>query len=413
MAISPEQKKHGAVFTVSLALILGLCWLMHGMFELPTTTLASPLGDAQVEPSEPQYFDLKDGASFNGMGKIRIGEEEIEIQRIDGKTKQGFTAGAELLKNPNTFKVVSRGANGTPISAHEVGAEVSYSSGTTLFFPENNASFGDAVDELFYLILWITGIAFILTEAFFLFCVLCFWDGPGRQSEYVHGNHRFEMGATLVVVSILVLLALLQNQMWTQMKQIMPVSTAGRGTFAAMEAKAEAADSPSKKPAIEVQIVAKRFAWYFRYPGLDGKFATADDVTTRDDLRVPPERDVLFHLRSMDVLHSLFLPNYRVKQDAVPGMAIPGWFRPLRPGSFQIMCAELCGEGHSNMGAKMQVLSAEDFRTWMTDKSTEALEFNEEEDRAAWFGGGDDNSATWWWWDTNPVRVGYAQEYQK
>ena len=142
--------------------------------------------------------------------------------------------------------------------------------------------------------------------------------------------------------------------------------------------------------------------------------ATSSEVKElRADLRVPAGRDVLFHLRSMDVLHSFFLPNYRVKQDAVPGMAIPGWFRPLRPGSFQIMRAELCGEGHSNMGATMRVLSKDEYRAWMRTKSSEAREYNEDEERPSWFGGGDDNSATWWWWDTNPVRVGYAEEYQK
>lgn len=411
MAISPEQKKHGVILAGSLAAILVLCWLMHVMFDLPTTSLEHALPGEQVTAASPQTFKLADGSGFNGMGKFLIGEEEIEIQRVTAEDKTPIAKGATLIEGENQhwFKVVRRGANGTPISAHAKGAEVAYSKGTTFFFPENNASFGDGVDELFYLILWITGIAFIVTEAFFLFCVVCFWDGPGKKATYTHGHHKFEMGATLTVVTILVLLGLWQNEMWTQMKQVMPVSMAGKADFETQERLADAADKPEKKPPVHIQIVGMRFKWYFRHPGLDGKFATADDIPSAE-MFVPAGRDVLFHLRTQDVLHSFFLPNYRVKQDAVPGMAIPGWFRPLREGTFQIMCAELCGEGHTTMGTKLNVISVEKYRDWVREKSVEWQELNEEELRPDW---GGLEGKFWWWWDTNEVRVGYAEDYLK
>lgn len=408
MAISQEQKKHGAILVVSLAAILVLCWLMRVMFELPTTSLEDTLPGEQVTAAAPQYFKVADGAAFNGMGKMLIGDEEIEIARVTGDGAP-IAKGAQLLENPNTFKVVRRGANDTTIAAHTAGAQVSYSQGTTFFFPENNASFGDDVDELFYLILWITGIAFILTEGFFLFCVISFWDGPGKTAAYVHGHHKFEVGATLGVVTILVLLGLWQSEMWTQMKQVMPVSMAGKADFKTQERLADAADDPAAKPPVHIQIVATRFKWYFRHPGLDGKFATVDDIPS-GEMFVPEGRDVLFHLRTQDVLHSFFLPNYRVKQDAVPGMAIPGWFRPLRTGTFQIMCAELCGEGHTTMGTRLHVKTVEDYRAWVAEKSEEWQELNEDEDRPEWYG---IEGKFWWWWDSNEVRVGYAEDYLK
>lgn len=427
MAISPEQKKHGVVLAGSLIAIIALCWLMRVSFDLPTTTLKDALPAEQPTAAAPQYFEVADGAAFNGMGKMLIGGEggeEIEIQRVTADNG-AIVKGAQVLENPNRFKVLRRGMNGTEIRAHAAGATVSYTEGETFFFPENNASFGDDVDELFYLILWITGIAFILTEAFFLFCVICFWDKPGAKAEYTHGHHKFEMGATLVVVTILVLLALWQNEMWTQMKQVMPIAMTGTADFETQEAEADRitaaaikrypddlearADAIAKAPPIHVQVVGVRFKWYFRYPGLDGKFATPDDVVS-GGMKVPAGRDVLLHFRSQDVIHSFFLPNYRVKQDVVPGMNIPGWFRPEHEGRFQIMCAELCGEGHTTMGTTLEVVSTDEYRQWIRTKSEEWAENNDGEMRRDWWG---IEGKFWWWWDANPVKVGYARKYRK
>ncbi|MAE66817.1 MAG: hypothetical protein CMJ18_21370 [Phycisphaeraceae bacterium] len=427
MAISPEQRKHAVVLAGSILAVVGLCWLMKVWFSLPVTTLTAGergittnLPAEQVSAAKPQFFTLADGASFDGQGKVVIGEEQIEFIRVSGEKVddkldvakgQPLTKGRLVARNPNTFKVVNRGSNDTPIAAHSIGAEVTPHA--TLFFPENNASFGAPVDELFYLILWITGIAFILTEAFLLFCLICFWDRPGRVAFYTTGHHKFEVGATLLVVVILVMIALVQSEMWAQMKEILPQSYAGKEDFETQE---------KNERAVHVQVIGMRFKWYFRNPGLDGRFGTGDDITT-PTLTVPVGRDILFHIRSQDVIHSLFLPNFRVKQDAVPGMAIPGWFRAMNTGNFQIMCAELCGEGHTTMGTTLYITSQDEYRAWVREKSAEWRDINlggdpadpdydpeDAEARVDWWS---DQGKFWNWWDNNPVRVGYAEDYVK
>ena len=87
-----------------------------------------------------------------------------------------------------------------------------------------------------------------------------------------------------------------------------------------------------------------------------------------NDLHLPVNEEILIDLKSMDVLHSFFLPNMRVKQDAVPGMRIPVWFRPLETGQFDLVCAELCGWGHYKMKGRLTIESRAKFERWLQKK---------------------------------------------
>ena len=100
---------------------------------------------------------------------------------------------------------------------------------------------------------------------------------------------------------------------------------------------------------VVVRITAKQFNWNFTYPGPDGKFGTADDVTSENDLHVPVGKVVRFELQSEDVIHSFFVPDMRLKQDVVPGRTIRGWFEATKTGIYEIACSELCGFGHYSM----------------------------------------------------------------
>jgi len=84
-----------------------------------------------------------------------------------------------------------------------------------------------------------------------------------------------------------------------------------------------------------------------------------------NDLHIPKDQDVLMHLKSMDVLHSFFVPQLRVKQDAVPGMSIPVWYKAVKNGNYDLVCAELCGWGHYKMKGRITVESGEDFARWL------------------------------------------------
>lgn len=165
---------------------------------------------------------------------------------------------------------------------------------------------------------------------------------------------------------------------------------------------------PSEKEALVVQVTAEQFAWNVRYPGPDGVFgktditmidvqtnplgldrsdaAAKDDVVTLNQLYLPVNKPVIVRLKSKDVIHSFGVPEFRVKQDAVPGLTIPIWFVPnvttaemrTRTGNpnfqYEIACAQLCGLGHFRMRGFVTVQTAEEFQQWMDDRVKEAVE---------------------------------------
>jgi len=156
---------------------------------------------------------------------------------------------------------------------------------------------------------------------------------------------------------------------------------------------------PPASDAVLVQVTGEQFAWNIHYAGPDGKFgrtdiklfdpqsnplgldrddpAAKDDVTTLNQLRLPVNKPVIVRLRSKDVIHSFGLPEFRVKQDAIPGLTIPIWFIPnvttaemrTRKGNpefqYEIACAQLCGLGHARMRGFVTILPAEEFQKWM------------------------------------------------
>ena len=101
---------------------------------------------------------------------------------------------------------------------------------------------------------------------------------------------------------------------------------------------------------------------------------TPDDLQIVNELHVPIDEDVVIKIKSMDVLHSFFLPNLRVKQDTVPGMKQHVWFRANRAGTYDIVCAELCGWGHYKMRGSLTVESREDFDRWIEKKTQEQMQ---------------------------------------
>jgi cytochrome c oxidase subunit 2 len=118
---------------------------------------------------------------------------------------------------------------------------------------------------------------------------------------------------------------------------------------------------------LTIEVTAKQFNFQITYPGADGQFGTADDKTFLDEMHVPVGRPVRVNLKAQDVIHSLFVPQFRFKQDLVPGREIAGWFEVTKPGTYEAPCAELCGFGHSGMRAWVHAHTAEDFATWAAE----------------------------------------------
>jgi cytochrome c oxidase subunit 2 len=122
-----------------------------------------------------------------------------------------------------------------------------------------------------------------------------------------------------------------------------------------------------------VRIVAQQWAWSFVQPGADGRIDTPDDIRTVDDLHLQVDRLYHFKLEARDVLHSLSIPAFRLKQDAIPGRVITGWFKPIRTGTYDIQCAEICGIGHGLMPARVVVETPEQHAAWIRDPSGMSL----------------------------------------
>ena len=108
-------------------------------------------------------------------------------------------------------------------------------------------------------------------------------------------------------------------------------------------------------------------------PGPDGELDTADDIRTVDDLHIEVGKTYHFELQSTDVMHSFSVPVFRLKQDAVPGRTINGWFKATKTGEFDIQCAEMCGIGHGIMAGRIHIESAEDHQKWMASKASDNL----------------------------------------
>jgi cytochrome c oxidase subunit 2 len=216
------------------------------------------------------------------------------------------------------------------------------------WLPKDISEHGVSIDQLFYFILALTGVVFIVTEVL-LFWFMWKYDASKRDgaATYIQGSHTLEVVWTIIPAATLLFLAIYQMNAWADVKM--------------------------RRPAIDptVEVMGRQFEWRLRYPGRDGTLGTADDLFLVNDLHLPVDEDVLIQLKSMDVLHSFFLPNLRIKQDAVPGMKIPVWFKAKETGSYDIVCAELCGWGHYKMKGRVTVVSRADFDAWLERKYAE------------------------------------------
>ena len=251
--------------------------------------------------------------------------------------------------------------------------------------PEAISTYAEQVDALFYWILGVTGFFFVLTEGLLIYFMVKYRARDGGKASHTHGHHTLELIWTFIPGLILFCLAVFQTGTWGDIK---------------LMANMPRADDPD---VFTVQVYAKQFEWHFRYPGPDKTFGTNDDITKPEELHVPVNTKVLCQLRTRDVLHSFFLPNVRLKQDLLPGHMIPQWFEVTVTGNFEIMCAELCGTGHTKMRGNLIVHTREELDAWLAKELAKSMKF----------GGKDfDNvrkSPHWYFWDRRYVREHSAE----
>jgi cytochrome c oxidase subunit 2 len=215
--------------------------------------------------------------------------------------------------------------------------------------PPGASTFAGKIDLLYYVILAITGIAFVAVEVALVVFLVKYRSRPGRKAEYVHGSTKAEIVWTSVTAVTVVVIGLMSGPVWNLVKGRHSVPT----------------------DAMPLAVTASQFEWHFTYPGPDGRLGTADDFTLRNQLHVVVNRPAVALLRSEDVIHSFFVPAWRLKQDAVPGLGIRVWFQPTQVGSFELGCAELCGLGHYRMRAQVTVHTQEDYDRWLAEQQTQ------------------------------------------
>jgi cytochrome c oxidase subunit 2 len=143
---------------------------------------------------------------------------------------------------------------------------------------------------------------------------------------------------------------------------------------------------PTGPEVVKVEILPQQWAWNIRYAGPDGRFGTSDDVTTLNDLRLPVDTPVVVELKAKDVIHSFYLPNLRVKQDAIPGQITKTWFQSRKTGRYEIACAQMCGWAHYKMRGVVTFLPADEYQKWLADVSDDARRLYDPNDAEAHWG---------------------------
>jgi cytochrome c oxidase subunit 2 len=214
-----------------------------------------------------------------------------------------------------------------------------------IWLPRDVSTHGRTIDDLFFFILYLTGAVFVVTEVV-LFYFAWKYDAKNntQPTQFTHGSHSLEVVWTILPAVTLLFIAIYQMDAWAAAKM-----------------------RPPQIP-YTAEVTGRQFNWDFRYPGPDNELYTQDDIVRTDsNLYLPYGEEILLKITSADVLHSFFLPNLRLKQDVIPGMEQKMWFKATEGGSFDIVCAELCGWGHYKMKGRIHLLNREAYNAKLED----------------------------------------------
>jgi len=224
------------------------------------------------------------------------------------------------------------------------------------WFPVQASTASPQIDTLWDVLMIASVPVFVLVMSVALYSVFAFRAEPGDLSdgEPIHGNTRLEV-------------------IWVTIPFIMVSALAVYGWIVLDDIEAK-----QTNPLI-VNVTGQQFAWRFDYPE-EGKVKSTQ-------LMLPKDRDVEFRVNTDDVLHDFWVPQFRLKTDAVPGLTTKIRLKPSRIGEYDVVCAELCGIGHSTMRAAVRVVTPEDFDAWI------AKEQQSEDDGGAAAAGGDEAGA--------------------
>ena len=250
-------------------------------------------------------------------------------------------------------------------------------------FPAAASAHAGAIDNMIDAVHYLMLALFLAWGGFFIYVLMRFRARRNPKADYVGVKSKTSSyGEIAVAIAEGILLLGFSIPMW-----------------------AERVDEvPSESESTVVRVVAQQFAWNIWYPGADGVFgaadpaltdeatnaigldrndpAAADDIWTVNQLHLPVDKPAIIHLSSKDVIHSLNLPNMRIKQDAIPGLVIPVWFVPTKTTEqireqtgnpdyvYEIACAQLCGNSHYSMRGFLTVHTEEAFQAWLDEEAS-------------------------------------------
>ena len=201
------------------------------------------------------------------------------------------------------------------------------------WIPEQASKQAERVDPLMWFVVIASGVIFTIVITFLVYSAFRFRVAPDDDSDGppIHGNTRLEIAWTLVPTMLLIAMAI-----WAYI------------VLSKNEALAD--------DRLKVDVIGQQFAWTFTYP--------AEGIET-GDLRLPVGRQVELRMTAVDVIHDLYVPEFRVKQDVVPGIKTTLIVNPTKTGTFPIICAELCGLGHNTMRAQVMVMEPAAYDAWV------------------------------------------------
>ena len=223
------------------------------------------------------------------------------------------------------------------------------------------------IDSTIELTFWMTGAVYVLILTFMTYCVIKYGSKKNRRAEYEPESKKAEV--ILTVLTTIGVAGLLAPGLIVWDEYVSP-----------------------PEDAMPIEAMGQQWYWNFRLPGEDGILGTTDarninadnpfgmnenDPNGRDDILIEGDalhllhdKPVKFLLRSIDVLHNFYVPQFRAKMDLVPGMVTFYWIRPTVTGNYEILCAELCGVGHHAMRGEVQVDEAGAYEEWLSEQLT-------------------------------------------
>jgi cytochrome c oxidase subunit 2 len=245
-----------------------------------------------------------------------------------------------------------------------------------LGLPSLASEHGQGVNDLIVYLHWLMAVLFVGWLCYFGYVLWRFRARKGSRGDYLgvqnHASSYVEFTVAGIEAALLIFVAV---PLWSQRVD----------------------KFPTEAESTVVQVVAQQFAWNVRQAGRDGLLGRQDikavsdinpfgvspddkngkdDIQVLNELHVPANKPVIAYVSSKDVIHSFKIPGMRVTQDAIPGMRIPVWFKPVKEGRYQIYCAQLCGNGHAAMAQGVLIVeSPEAYQKWVNSKSAGSVSF--------------------------------------